>query len=218
LGELTLPNKSELTLSSRLLESLLDCDRLKARTILDEAAKCLGTEKVFSEVIPSALNSLGVRWAKGELALTQIYAASRIVEEAMDRLSPDLQTTSQLQCKVVVGALDYHGLGKNIITKFLRASGVEVIDLGTNISPERISEEAIKNKVDAILVSALMLHVCFQAERIKQILNNQGLKIPIMVGGAPFNFDNELWKKVGADAKGKNICETFSELKELIKK
>jgi hypothetical protein len=61
--------KSETALFSHLLESLLDCDRLKARTILDEAAKRLGPEKVFSDVIPSALNSLGVRWAKGELLL-----------------------------------------------------------------------------------------------------------------------------------------------------
>lgn len=213
-----MPDKSELPVASHLLESLLDCDRLKARTILDEAAKRLGPEKVFSNVIPLALNSLGERWAKGEVALTQIYAASRIVEEAMERLSPNLQTTSELKCKVVIGALDYHGLGKNIITKFLRASGVEVIDAGTSISPERLAETAVKNKADAILVSALMLHVCIQTERIKQILASQGLKIPIMVGGAPFNFDSELWKKVGADAQGKNICETFNELKELLKK
>jgi methanogenic corrinoid protein MtbC1 len=213
-----LPEKDERMFSSRLLETLLDCDCLKARAVMDEAAKHLGTEKVFSNVIPFALNSLGARWEKGEVALTQIYAASKIVEETMDRLSPDLQTTAQLKCKVVVGALDYHGLGKNIIIKFLRASGVEVIDLGTNISPERLAESAIKNKADAILVSALMLHVCLQTKRIKQILKSQGLKIPIMVGGAPFNFDAGLWKKVGADAKGRNICETFSELKELLGK
>jgi len=185
---------------------------------MDEAEKHLGTEKVFSSIIPSTLNSLGERWAKGELALTQIYAAARIVEETMDRLSPDVHTISQIKCKVVVGALDYHGLGKNIITKFLRASGVKVIDLGTNIRPERVAEVAVENKVNAILISALMLHVCFETKRIKQIINRQGLKIPIMVGGAPFNFDRDLWKKVGADAEGRNICETFGELKELLKK
>jgi len=211
-------DKDEWTFSSNLLESLMDCDRFKARIVLDEAAKSLGTEKVFSDVIPRALNSLGERWAKGEAALTQIYAASRIIEEAMDRLSPNLQTTSQLKCKVVIGALDYHGLGKNIITKFLRASGVEVIDLGTSISPERLAEAAIRNKADAILVSALMLHACLRTERIKRILDSQGLKIPIMVGGAPFNFDSTLWRKVGADAKGRNACETFKELTELLKK
>ena len=185
---------------------------------MDEAVKHVGSDKLFNDVIPLALNSLGERWAKGEVALTQIYAASRIVEEAMDRFSPALQTSEALKCKVVVGALDYHGLGKNIITKFLRASGVEVIDLGTNISPELMAETAFKNNADAILVSALMLHVCFQTERIKRILESQGLKIPIMVGGAPFNFDNGLWMKVGADARGRNICETFKELKELLAK
>jgi hypothetical protein len=55
-----LPGKSEIALFSHLLESLLDCDRLKARTILDEAAKRLGPEKVFSDVIPSARAGLSL--------------------------------------------------------------------------------------------------------------------------------------------------------------
>jgi hypothetical protein len=45
--------------SSQLLESLLDCDIAKARMIMDEAGKCLGAEKVFSNIIPSTLNYLG---------------------------------------------------------------------------------------------------------------------------------------------------------------
>lgn len=206
------------TLTARLIESLLDCDRLTAKKIMDEAAEKLGTEKVFIDLIPFAMNSLGEQWAKGDLALTQIYAASRIVEDTMDRLSPNLQSLSELKCRVVVGALDYHGLGKNIIIRFLKASGVEVIDLGTNITPEQMVEVTVNRKADAILVSALMVHSCQHVERIRQLLNEGDVKIPIMVGGAPFNFDSALWKRVGADAKGSNVCETFNELKELLKK
>jgi trimethylamine corrinoid protein len=213
-----LPATDERNYSVQLLETLMDCDRFEAGAILDEAAKHLGTERVFNDIVPVTMNALGEKWANGEAALTQIYAASRIIEDAIRRLAPNLKIQSEINCKIVIGSLDYHGLGKNILTRFLKASGVEVIDLGTGVSPERFVETAIKNNVNAILVSALMFHTCLQAERVKILLNKKGVNIPMMVGGAPFNFDSDLWKKVGADAVGSNACETFIELKEMLKK
>jgi len=203
---------------TQLQESLLDCDRLNAEAILNDAMNRLGLKVVFNSLIPRTLNSIGQRWVNGDVALTQIYASSRIIEDAIQKIFPSRTTSEEKKCKVVVAALDYHGLGKNILARFLNVSGVEVIDLGTSVPAEIIVDEAIKNKADAILVSALMLHACLDIGRIKQILNNRGANLPLIVGGAPFTFDAELWKKVSADAMGKSVCMTFKELKGLLKK
>ena len=211
-----MPEKEERAFSLRLLDSLLDCDQIASKGILDEAKERFGAEKVLTKIIPFALTSLGTKWEKGEVALTQIYVASKIVEEAIPRLSPNAHVNPKFKCKVLIAALDYHGLGISIASKFLRASGVQVIDLGISLSPERLAEEAANHKVDAILLSALMLNSCFQTEQIKRIIERKGPKIPIMVGGAPFSFDKKLWKKVGADAVSCNVCETIKELQGML--
>ena len=208
---------TEKEISVSLLESLMDCDQFRAEKIIDDSKKHLGTDKTFNDIIPAALLDLGEKWSKGEAALTQVYAASKIIEAAMDKL-PIQQVPCSIKCKVVVGALDYHALGKNIIARFLRAGGVEVIDLGISVTPERLAQTAIENGADALLVSALMVHACFDIERIREMFDNKNVKIPIMVGGAPFNFDKELWSKVGANAMGNNTCDVIRELKGLLNK
>ena len=213
-----MPERGERAFSLRLLESLLDCDQTSSEGILDEAKARFGAEKVLTKIIPFALHSLGARWERGEVALTQIYTASKIVEEAITWLSPNAHVNPQFKCKVLVAALGYHGFGIGVAAKFLRASGVQVIDLGVSVSPERLAEEAVNHKVDAILLSALMLNSCFQTGQIKRIIERKGLKIPIMVGGAPFSFDKELWKKVGADAVTCNVCEIMEELQVMLGK
>ena len=55
------------------------------------------------------------------------------------------------------------------------------------------------------------------ALRIRDFINKKneaGLNIKIIVGGAPFNFDKELWKIVGADAYGGNPSELLHLLSE----
>ena len=55
-----------------------------------------------------------------------------------------------------------------------------------------------------IAVSAMMVHTAsgeMGARKVRQILHERGLeqRIKLVVGGAPYRFDNELYKTVGAD-------------------
>ena len=204
--------------SLRLLENLVDCNSYQARLTLDEAADLFGSEKVFNEIIPNALSTLGEKWKTGEVALMQIYAASKIVEEAIGKISTNIKSHPIINFKIVIGSLDTHGLGKNIISRFLKAKGITVIDLGTEVLPQNFVETANKNNAALILVSALMLHTCQDAELVRKLLDKQNLKIPMMVGGAPFNFDSTLWMRVGANATGKNVLEVIEQIEELLVK
>ncbi len=186
--------------SERLLEYLIDCDSYNAKLLLDEAKVRLGLECVLAEVIPFALNVLGEKWSSGEVALLQVYAASKIAEQEIAQLSKGLKNSAKIKHKVVIGSLDSHGLGKKIVARFLKASGVEVVDLGIEVTPEFFVETAIKEKAEAILISALMLNTSIRAKRVREFMNVANLNIPLMVGGAPYNFDAGLWRRMGADA------------------
>jgi trimethylamine corrinoid protein len=169
-------------------------------------------------VVPFALNVLGEKWSNGEVALMQVYAASKIAEQEITRLSEGLRNSAKIKHKVVIGSLDSHGLGKNIVARFLKANGVKVVDLGIEVTPEVFVETAIKEQVEAILISALMFNTSIKSKRVRELMDSADLRIPLMVGGAPYNFDAGLWRRMGADATSKNVLEAALELEEVLAK
>ncbi|MCG8018737.1 MAG: cobalamin B12-binding domain-containing protein, partial [Candidatus Thiodiazotropha sp. 'RUGA'] len=58
------------------------------------------------------------------------------------------------------------------------------------------------DKIRVLLVSVLMLPSALRILDLRSALNTESLDVKILVGGAPFLFDSQLWENVGADAMG----------------
>jgi methanogenic corrinoid protein MtbC1 len=106
---------------------------------------------------------------------------------------------------------DHHKLGKVIVYSLLRASGFDLLDYGTMEADDLVAR-VNKDKIEILLISALMLPSALKVKRVKEKLTDMGLDVKIIVGGAPFLFDDKLWKEVGADA----MCRTASEVVPVI--
>jgi methanogenic corrinoid protein MtbC1 len=126
--------------------------------------------------------------------------------------------------RVVIGTAfgDLHTLGKRIVTGCLKARMIEVIDLGVNVPAERFVDEAVARNAAVIGISAMMMHTargengCLKARRI---LRERGLErgIKIIVGGAPYRFDAELYRQVRADAWAADGVTAGSVIADLIR-
>jgi methanogenic corrinoid protein MtbC1 len=132
--------------------------------------------------------------------------------------------------RVVIGtaAGDLHSLGKRIVMGCLKALMVEVVDLGVNVPAEKFVDAAVQHGAQVIAVSAMMVHTATGengCRKVRQLLDERGLSgsIKIVVGGAPYRFDNELYKIVGADgwaadgiAAGKMIVDLIRAQKSAL--
>ena len=58
-----------------------------------------------------------------------------------------------------------------------------------------------------LLVSTLMLSSALRVRELSALLRNAGSTMKLVVGGAPFLFDERLWREVGADAMGRCATE-----------
>lgn len=158
--------------------------------------------EVAEELISPALSKIGVMWEEGEANLAQIFLASKMCDELLSQILP--KEAHWRKDSPVIGITnfdDHHSLGKKIVYMVLRADGFDAIDLGwTNSSS--IGEAVIENRVDVLLVSTLMLRSALKAKEIPNIIRTNGNKVVMIVGGAPFLFDRELGKEVGAEAIG----------------
>ena len=101
---------------------------------------------------------------------------------------------------------DIHDIGKNIVKLILENYGFDVSDLGKDVPPEVIVEEAIKTQAPLVGLSALMTTtVPAMEETIKQ-LRDKAPWVKVVVGGAVLT--QEYADAIGADHYAKDAMAT----------
>lgn len=189
--------------AARFEEALLSMDRLLCRTLLQEAMAMAGGLAGAERLMAPALAHIGNSWEAGDLALTQVYMGGRICEDLLTevcRTAPAPRADAPLIGVAVL--LDHHQLGKRIVTASLLASGFRVVDFGQGLAAAEIARRALEDRVAILMVSVLMFSSALHIRELREALGDAPDRPALVVGGAPFRFDRNLWKEVGADAVG----------------
>ncbi len=198
------------------IRALLENDRLMAGSILEGFSRNQRPLFVVESLIAPALDRIGMEWERGQLALSQIYMSSRICEDLVDLLLPPAQMIRSDLPKMAIAVLeDYHLLGKRIVYSTVRAGGFGLLDYGRVDVPQLV-ERTRQDQVEILLISTLMLPSALRIREVKKSLDASGPAVKIIVGGAPFRLDRELWKEVGADAMGTNASEAKTLIEGVI--
>lgn len=194
------------------MQALLSLDRLSAKHILEAHTRKHTPMKSIEEVIVSSLEKIGDDWQNGRLALSQVYMSGRICEELVEALLPPGDPDRKNQPRIAICVLsDHHKLGKIIVSSHLRASGYEIKDYDT-IDVDELVERVKTDKIEILLISVLMLPSALKIKKVAENLANTGYDLKIIVGGAPFRFDDRLWQDVGAYA----MCRSASDAVSII--
>lgn len=190
-------------------EAIHDTDRAGALSAVDEAlARGLKPEDVLFQIVLPAIERIrGPEGQESASSLAQQYMAAVIAAEVTERMVPLFRSAPVASCCVVMGNSrgDFHGLGRRIVVGCLRAMLMEVVDLGLNVAPEAFVDAAVSSGARVIGISSMMDHTARGeggCRGVRRILQERGLEagIRLAVGGAPYRFDPELYRAVGADA------------------
>ena len=189
-------------------EAVFDTDRSRALECLRQAVKdgVSPEDIVFKVVVPGIEAMMKAISEDFDSNLAQHFMTAQIALQATEEMLPLFASPPEIVGRVVIGTAKYdlHSLGKRIVSGCLRSLMIEVVDLGVNVDAARFVDEAIARQAEVIGISAMMMHTADGPEgcrRVRQILKERGLEksIRIVVGGAPFRYDPELWRAVGAD-------------------
>jgi len=194
--------------SSEFERALLSMDKPKVEAIILKAASEESALIVAGKLVTQALQRIGDMWEDGKVALSQVYMSGIICEEIIDKLLPKSSPVRIDRPKMAIAVFeDYHLLGKSIIYSTLRAGGFELMDLGGAMKADQIERIVKEEEIKILLLSVLMLPSALRIKELKKNLSSVDVKI--VVGGAPFRFDDKLWLEVGADACGKDSSDAL---------
>jgi len=160
-------------------------------------------EQILNESLLAGMNIIGEKFKNNEVYVPEVLVAARAMNMGTQVLKPHLQAAGvQATGKVCIGTVqgDLHDIGKNLVKMMLEGKGLEVVDLGTDVSPEMYVQTAIEQNCQIICCSALLTTTMGTMEEVVKKATEAGIrdKVKIMIGGAPVT--EEYCKKIGADA------------------
>ena len=206
--------------------AVFETDKDAAFEVVNDAlANGLSAEDVvFKVVIPAVEEMMADITRDPDANLAQHFMTAQIAAEVTEKMLLKFQHPPEMIGRVVIGtaAGDLHSLGKRIVMGCLKALMVDVVDLGVNVPAERFVDEAIALDAQVIAISAMMVHTATGengCKRVRQLLRERGLedRFRLVVGGAPYRFDNELYKIVGADGWASDGISAGKMIVDLIK-
>ena len=168
--------------------------------------------EILSEGFSAGIREVGDLFSRGTVFLPQLMMTadvmqkvSAIVDQAVASKGLPAEKKGIMVIATVEG--DVHDIGKGIVASIIKTQGIEVIDLGRDVSVEKIIEKAEENKADIIGTSALLTTTLNEQKKLEEMLKDNGLreKYKTMVGGAPAT---QRWAdRIGADAYAEDAGE-----------
>jgi trimethylamine corrinoid protein len=189
-----------------------------ARQGLDEGIA--GIDLINKGFIPG-IDDVGDKFGEGQLFLPELIVSANAMQGVIDIINASLGIgEKQEQGKVILGTVegDLHDIGKTIVVSLLKANGLEVKDLGRDVSVDRFIEEAKAFEADVIGTSALLTTTMGVQKDLEEKLKEKGLKgkYKTVVGGAPVT---QRWAdRIGADAYAMDASDGVRKIKELLGK
>jgi len=181
---------SDMPIEQKIRNCMLDRNKAGIIALVDEALKVRSAEDLINSVLMDTMREVGEKLESGEMVLPYVLQAAEVMKKAIDHLEGSLPgQAAGKRGKVLLATVfgDVHDIGKNLVKMVLKNNGFDVIDLGKQVPVEKIVEEARKNDVDAVGLSALLVSTARYMKTCVQSMHDAGLDYPLIIGGAPVN-------------------------------
>ena len=160
-------------------------------------------QEILEKGLLAGMNVVGEKFKNNEVFVPEVLIAARAMNTGSAMLKPLLvQEGVEPAGRVCVGTVkvDLHDIGKNLVKMMMESKGLEVIDLGTDVSPETFVQTAIEKDCRVIGCSALLTTTMGVMADVVKAVDAAGLrgKVKVMIGGAPVT--QSFCDQIGADA------------------
>ena len=207
-------------LISELYNNILEGEQEKALENVKAAlAEGSSAEIILNEGMLAAMSEVGRLFGEGEYFVPEMLVSARAMQAGLALLKPALVAGNvQAAGRVILGTVrgDLHDIGKNLVGMMLEGAAFEVIDLGTDVAPEKFVEAIRSSGAQIVALSALLTTTMVSMKATIQAIEAAGLRsqVKIMVGGAPLS--EQFAAQIGADGYAADASRAVLLAKELI--
>lgn len=176
-------------------------------------------DEILNKACMPAMAEVGRQFEEGEKFVPEMLIAARAMQAAVEILRPLLvEAGIKTVGKVVIGTVqgDLHDIGKNLVGMMLEGAGFEIIDMGTDVSPEKFVEAVRAADAKLLGMSSLLTTTMPAMKTTIEALTKAGLRdqVKVIVGGAPVTAG--FAKDIGADAYAPDAASAVDTARDLV--
>lgn len=173
------------------------------RQVKDLIKRGVKSREIIDEHVIKALQTVGDRYEKGIFFVPDLLRSADAAKRALDVVKKSLPKTA-FKHSIVLATVkgDIHDIGKNIAAMVFESAGYKVIDLGKDVTADRIISAVRQHRPCALGLSALLTTTMPEMARVIEELRRNRLKIKVIIGGP--NVSDAYARQIGAFGAAKS--------------
>ncbi len=176
-------------------------------------------DSIINDAMIAAMDIVGQKFADSEIFVPEMLVSAMTMKKGLNIIKPLLQgDASESKGTIIICTVkgDMHDIGKNLVTMMLEGAGFNVVDLGVDLSVEKVIEQVEQVKPEILGLSALLTTTMPEMKKVIEALEEKGLRnnVKVIIGGAP--VDAAFAQKIGADGYGDDATEAVRQARRLI--
>ena len=179
-----------------------------------------GAGDVLNKGLLDGMEKIGKRFKANEVYIPEVLIAARAMNQSMEILKPELVKAGVKPIgKMLIGTVkgDLHDIGKNLVKMMSQGAGIDVVDLGIDVSADKLIAAAREHTdAKAIGLSALLTTTMTGMKEVIDRFQKEGLRgrVKFMVGGAPLT--DQYAKEIGADGYAPDAASAAEKFKQFV--
>ncbi|MCG8616895.1 MAG: corrinoid protein [Desulfobacterales bacterium] len=186
-----------------MTNALVSCDVNALTALVNKAlAEDVPPTDILNQGLINGMDIVGEKMESGDMFIPEVLMAAQAMGSCVEILKPLLgEGDATAGASVVIGTVkgDLHDIGKNLVAMMMESAGMQVHNLGVDISPEDFVAQIKEKNARIVCLSALLTTTMPAMKQTVEAIVEAGLReeVKILVGGAPVTqaFADE----IGAD-------------------
>jgi 5-methyltetrahydrofolate--homocysteine methyltransferase len=202
-----------------IYEAVLDGDMEAAEAGVRAALEgSVSAPDILNVALIPAMGEVGRLFEEGDYFVPEMLIAARAMKAGLAIIKPLLVDSGiEPVGKVAIGTVkgDLHDIGKNLVAMMLEGAGFEIMDLGTDVTPESFVK-AVQDGAQIVGLSALLTTTMPGMSNVIEAIQDAGLRdqVKVIIGGAPVTA--EYAEQIGADGFAPDASQAASLAKTLM--
>ena len=205
---------------AELAQSVIEGQRDQVKTLVTNLIEVGNNPlEIVNEGLIEGMNVVGVRFKAGDMYVPEVLMAAKSMSGGLEIVRPLISEADQKsKGKIVLGTVkgDLHDIGKNLVGMLIESGGLEVINMGVDVSVEDFIDAIIEHEPDILALSALLTTTMPAMKDIIELLEEEELrdKVKVIIGGAPVS--REYADEIGADGYAPDAGSAVELCKQLL--
>jgi 5-methyltetrahydrofolate--homocysteine methyltransferase len=179
----------------------------------------LAADEILNEGLIASMAEVGDRFERQEFYVPEMLVSARAMKAGLAVLKPQLAESGvKAVGKIILGTVrgDLHDIGKSLVGMMLEGAGFEVIDLGTDVGPEKFGEAVRTHRPHLVGMSALLTTTMQSMKSTLEALEDLGVRgqVKVIIGGAPVT--EAFAREIGADGYAPDASRAAALAKSLL--